>query len=154
VSTRKSVVLPGEVTSSARAREFAVRALAETGLSEEATATAALITSELVANAVLHSRSGQGGKVRLAVVVTVGEYVQLEVRDDGPLPGRPALTAFPAELPPDGSESARGLFMVAAMAQTSGLDGRGLVWARVAWDGSAAPADDGALFPMPAGGAW
>jgi anti-sigma regulatory factor (Ser/Thr protein kinase) len=154
VSTRKSVVLPGEVTSPARAREFTVRILAESGLSEEATGTAALFASELVTNAVLHSRSGQGGKVRLAVVVTAGEYIQVEVRDDGPLPGRPPLTAFPAGPPADGCESLRGLFMVAAMAQTSGLDGRGLVWARVAWDGSAAPADDGALFPMPAGGAW
>ena len=157
MSTRTTITLPGADTSPAAARKFATRVLTEAGLGDDAIATAALITSELVTNAVLHSMSGQGGKVRLTVVVTAGEWAQVECRDDGPLPGTAPLRAFPACPPGRERESARGLFLVSHMSTTSGVsypDGRGLFWARLAWDAAAERADDGALFPMPAGGAW
>jgi anti-sigma regulatory factor (Ser/Thr protein kinase) len=154
MSTRTSATLPGEATSAGAARKFTARVLGEAGVGAGVLDAAVLIASELVANAVVHSMSGQGGKVRLTVVVMAGQWVQVECRDDGPLPGTAPLRAFPAAPPAADREGARGLYLVAALSMNSGLDGRGLFWSRLAWDAAAPAEDDGALFPMPAGGAW
>jgi anti-sigma regulatory factor (Ser/Thr protein kinase) len=115
---------------------------------------ALLATSELVTNAVLHSRSRlDGGKVRVRIEVTPGAYVRIEVRDDGPGfdPGR---TVRAAGL----DENGHGLFLVGQLAELWGTDGRGMCWCRFLWPvtvpGPAPDADEGALFALPAGSAW
>ncbi len=73
---------------------------------------AALIVSELVSNAITHSRSGQpGGTVLVAIEAAAqpGE-VRIEVRDAGG-PRAPVLTAADP-----GSEHGRGLAIISALA--------------------------------------
>ncbi len=147
---------PGVPASTGAARRFVHEALAAAGLAD--TAAAELVVSELVGNAVRHSRSGwDGGKVRVAVTVAAGQWARVDVRDDGPAtPG--ARPVVPAVQPPADAVSGRGLWLVASMAPACGSDGKGLFWARLPWGdaGDAAVAeDDGALFALPgAGGAW
>jgi anti-sigma regulatory factor (Ser/Thr protein kinase) len=142
-------VLPGRPESVREARAWIARHLdGFPGLDE-----AVLVTSEFVTNAVLHSRSGQdGGKVRIRILVAPRAWVRIEVRDDGPgFDGRPVRAAGL-------DESGRGLPLVDQLTEYWGTDGRGLCWCRFLWPAAvpqpAQDADDGALFALPAGGAW
>jgi anti-sigma regulatory factor (Ser/Thr protein kinase) len=146
---------PGLPASAGAARRFVREALADSGMTGAADAEA--VVTELVANAVNHSRSGwDGGKVRVAVTVAAGQWARVDVRDDGPVPGQ--VPAFPAAPPPLGALGGRGLWLVAQLALSCGTDGRGLFWARLPWENaaSAAAGDDGALFALPgtSGGVW
>src|SRR5260370_13730578 len=87
---------------------------------------AVLLASELAANAVLHSLSGRpGGKFTVRAAVKPGEYLWVEVEDEG---GTWITQAA------DG-ECGRGLDIVAAIADEWGRDGDPVtgwvVWARL-----------------------
>jgi anti-sigma regulatory factor (Ser/Thr protein kinase) len=83
-------------------------------ISDPATdADAALLTSELVTNAILHSASGlPGGKVTVSVQAAEG-MVRVDVTDQGELPPR-----FPRS-----RGLGQGLALVAALADVFGADG-------------------------------
>ncbi|WP_030176955.1 ATP-binding protein [Spirillospora albida] len=92
---------------------------------------AVLLTSELAANAVLHTRSGHGGTFEVGVRLDV-DVVRVEVSDQGCASGlRPGATApvAPADSVAstrsvdDRSTSGRGLAIVAGCAARWGQDG-------------------------------
>ena len=92
---------------------------------------ARLIATELVANAVLHARTG----LRLTLRSNGFGFVRIEVRDDNSR--MPIPTA-----PPEGATSGRGLAVVGALSTTWGTqaDGGGkVVWAEI---GQRAAGDD------------
>jgi anti-sigma regulatory factor (Ser/Thr protein kinase) len=107
-----------------------------------------LIASELVTNALRHSRSGRGGHVVVALWVIAGSYVELNVREHGhdgppvhPVARLAALTA----------ESGRGLHIVRTLATASACSparwcihgpgaGGWCSWARLDWTAVAVPA--------------
>ncbi|HEX8102225.1 MAG TPA: ATP-binding SpoIIE family protein phosphatase, partial [Solirubrobacteraceae bacterium] len=119
---RSSIEVPAQDTSAAAARRWLERALDGAG-GEELVATAALLTTELVANAVRH-----GGGRWLEVALALDDAaVRVEVADAGAGAPRP-------QAPPDpGVDSGRGLMIVEALAQRWGYEpdasGRGKrVW--------------------------
>jgi anti-sigma regulatory factor (Ser/Thr protein kinase) len=95
-----------------------------------------LLASELVTNAVVHSKSGlSGGVFTVRAEVLPGDYAWLEVEDQG---------GPWAEWEPD-EESGRGLAMVAALAgegnwgaENGNAPGTRLVWVRLDWGGLSA----------------
>jgi two-component sensor histidine kinase len=109
--------------SAARAREVVTELLAAWDLSPLAD-DAALIVTELVANAVAH---GRGPSIRLTVTCPEQKLVRLAVTDNSL--GKPQVT----ESGPH-DESGRGLQIVAALSQRWGVDFRPRhkhVWAEV-----------------------
>jgi anti-sigma regulatory factor (Ser/Thr protein kinase) len=115
--------LPGVPGAARAAREFTAAILAADCPARD---DALLCVSEMVTNAVQHSKSaGPAGLIRLRVEAEPGERVQIAVQDDGPAPA--------AEAAPDG-EHGRGLLLVGAVADSYGNDGQGLHWCRLAWD--------------------
>ncbi|MGH3243788.1 MAG: ATP-binding protein [Spirillospora sp.] len=83
------------------------------------------VGSEVVCNAVTHTRSGKGGRVTVSLLAGGGLY-RVEVADDGAGGRRPCLKAE------DGDENGRGLRIVDALAESWGFrtDGpRTVVWA-------------------------
>lgn len=82
-----SLTVPGRPEQVSSARAFIARTLAErSGIDSDA---ATLLTSELVTNAIQHTRSGQGGVVRV-VVIGLPDGVLIEVTDQG-APGAPVV---------------------------------------------------------------
>ena len=79
--------------------------------------SAVLLTSELVTNSILHSRSGDGGKVTV-VVIDLGTSARVEVIDDGS-DQTPRTHSGQAHLADDG----RGLRIVEAVASSWGATG-------------------------------
>ncbi|MEV6151265.1 ATP-binding protein [Nonomuraea sp. NPDC052129] len=123
------MTLPGVVRSVPLARRWVTDALTAAGHRE--TDGVRLVTSELVGNAVLHTRSGRPGGVVMVTVFEVGDALaRIEVLDEG------ALTV-PKPREPDGCDChGRGLWLVQ---QTSTRWGTrtvalrwNLVWAEVA----------------------
>lgn len=83
------------------------------------------VGSEIVCNAIVHTASGDGGRVTVSLLAGGGGY-RLEVTDDGAGGGRPYVKAE------DGAESGRGMRVVEALSRRWGYraDGdRGVVWA-------------------------
>lgn len=130
-------VFPGDPGQVAHARRFVRRALAgdrpagrcpaHDGPAHDGPADdAALLVSELAANAILHTATGDGGSFEIIVCQCPGT-VRVLVTDGGS-PGAPALALAPA----DGlSASGRGLAIVDALARRWGYQaGRGgrIVW--------------------------
>jgi anti-sigma regulatory factor (Ser/Thr protein kinase) len=119
------LVLPGVPESVAAARELARELLGDS----PAAATVMLLVSELVTNAIVHSRSGEpGGTVTVALCPTAGA-VLIQVRDDGGA-SQPRLAATA-----DGqAEHGYGLLLVDTLADNwatiSSPDGR-LTWCKV-----------------------
>lgn len=118
-----SVTLPGTRRSAGRARNFA-RALLpcdEPLLDELVT-----VVSEIVGNAVTHTRSGgEGGRVTVTLMACGGAY-RLEVADDGAGGARPYVE------PETGAERGRGMRIVDALAARWGyreVGERTVVWA-------------------------
>src|SRR6202790_1025840 len=75
---------------------------------------AVLLTSELAANAVLHSASGRpGGKFTVRATVQPGDYLWVEVEDEG----------GPWTQTPGDREARHGLDIVSAIADDWGKDG-------------------------------
>lgn len=104
-----SADLPGRPESAAAARSLVRQVL---GDDHPSAGDAALVVSELVGNAVAHTRSGQPGGVITVAVETSGQPpdVCIRVRDAGGA-GAPDLAAAT-----ESSEHGRGLRIVAALA--------------------------------------
>lgn len=89
---------------------------------------AELIVSEYAGNAVLHTRSADGGgRIRIVVECKPG-WARLEVYDDGALPARRGAQG-------DG-ENGRGLLLVSCVADRWGHDSTPVgscMWAEVDW---------------------
>jgi serine/threonine-protein kinase RsbW len=93
-----------------------------------------LIASEIAANAILHSRSGQPGETfTVRAEVHPGQYVWLEVEDKG---------GNWAKLDPGDDEHGRGLRILACLAgdgnwgvEPGDVPGTRVVWARLDWPG-------------------
>src|SRR5947209_8628030 len=107
------LVLPGRAESAAAARAAAAKALAGYPAADDAV----LALSEMVTNAVQHSRSGlPGGTLEVRLTVTAAS-VLAEVADDGPL-GVPAVTSRESF-----AERGRGLVLVEALTRVWGWAG-------------------------------
>jgi anti-sigma regulatory factor (Ser/Thr protein kinase) len=118
--------LPGTPRSAAIARQAARQLL---GARHPATETAMLLVSELVTNAVQHSKSGEpGGSVTVALCPGPAGLL-IQVRDDGGQ-SEPRVTGLSA----DAAEHGYGLRLVDALAERWGTisspDGR-ITWCRV-----------------------
>jgi serine/threonine-protein kinase RsbW len=123
-------VFPGEVRRLAAVRRWLATVLPECTARDDVIG----IASELAANAVLHSASGRPGGWFAVEVTPRGPVLRVAVRDRG-APAGPRLAADPV------GEHGRGLMVVAGLAVLTGVCGGRtgrLVWADVAWPGSAA----------------
>ena len=115
--------LPGRPESARAARRFLNDCLAACPVTDDAV----LGASELVTNAIKHSRSGlPGGTIEVRLAVAVGEWLRVEVQDAGPL-----AVPSPREAPGEGG---RGLALVTAVAEVFGSDGHGLLWFWLRWN--------------------
>jgi len=119
-------VLPGTPESVSAARQIARELL---GDDHPAMDTTMLLISELVTNAVQHSRSGEPGG-RVAVVLCSGPAgILIQVSDDGG-PSEPRVSAMSADDP----EHGYGLLLVDALADRWGSicspEGR-VTWCRI-----------------------
>jgi anti-sigma regulatory factor (Ser/Thr protein kinase) len=124
-------VFPGLPVQLARARRFVARALDGCPVLDEAV----LCVSELASNAIIHTRTGQGGQFEVVVWRGPGSAC-IAVIDDGsetrPAPRRPA--------PGDLAESGHGLAVVQNLTACWGhhrhRDGSwsgAVVWFRIDW---------------------
>lgn len=124
--------LPGALASAAAARAFVRQVLEDEGPSEFPDAE--LCASELVANAVGHTRSGlPGGMLTLQVTVTAGG-VRIEIRDAGTADS--AAPAVPAQRPPLDAERGRGLWLVEALSARCKFE-PGIAWCELDLETSA-----------------
>ncbi|MEV0622392.1 ATP-binding protein [Nonomuraea sp. NPDC050404] len=119
--------LPGVATSVPVARHCVRAVLAGAGCSA---GDVLLVVSELVANAVKHTRSGRpGGRVEIRLAQVADGLIGVEVIDEGS-----PTVPFPCE-PVDGKESGRGLDLVDALAGMWGFRrynwGRTGVWVQL-----------------------
>lgn len=119
------MLLPGVPSSVAVARGEIAAELREAGLSGPAVADAALVTSELLSNAILHARPLPDARIRVSWVLTAAT-VEVIVSDGGsatrPQASRPSLSSI----------GGRGLAIVAYLCSSWGVraDERGTtVWA-------------------------
>jgi anti-sigma regulatory factor (Ser/Thr protein kinase) len=129
-----SLTIRGRPEQVSRARAFV------TALAGPAAESAALLTSELVANAVLHTSSGHDGGTVTVVVSDVPDGLLVEVVDDGSPDGGPEVSGDRY------ATSGHGLFLVEQLAARWGFvqDGAGTtVWFQVA--AGSDPARDGQL---------
>lgn len=125
-------VLPGVPESATAARQLTRQLL---GAEHPVADTAMLLTSELVTNSVLHSRSRRPGGTVTVAVCAGPTSVLIQVRDDGgPVEPRLPADAGAAEAA-SGAEHGYGLLLVDALAETWGTsattDGR-VTWCRLA----------------------
>jgi len=107
-----TLTLPGRADQVRTAREFIAGALGEL---EAITDTAVLLTSELVTNAVRHSRSAEPGGAVLVVVLEIADGIRVEVTDNG------SDTSSPAVKGDTFASDGHGLFLVEAMARQWGF---------------------------------
>jgi serine/threonine-protein kinase RsbW len=127
----KRRVFPGCHQQVAHARRFVRRALDGCPVTDEAV----LCVSELAANALLHTASGDGGAFEVTVQ-RAASSVRVAVRDDGShlTPAARALDAV--------SEDGRGLGMVALVADQWGQSGDEhgrTVWFELRWSAQQVP---------------
>jgi len=111
-----------------QARRFLALALGSCPVADDAV----LCLSELASNSVLHSASRRpGGAFTVRAEVRPGDYVHVEVHDEG----------GPWKEPP-GADDGRphGLAIIRSLAAASGTDGDALTgwigWARLGWPGA------------------
>lgn len=111
VEVRASVVLSPVPESAATARRFITDICNAAQLGEHTCATAALLVSELVTNAIRY-----GGSRAVLEATAPGGWLRVAVRDDNPalpvLGEHPDLTA----------ESGRGLLLVSTLADNWGIE--------------------------------
>ena len=123
-----SLTIPGCPEHVAGARAFVAR------LAGAAAETAVLLTSELVTNALLYTRSGRGGVVTV-VVLDLPDGLLVEVADDGSPDRGPGVSGDRY------AACGHGLFLVEQLAARWGYrqDGAGTtVWFQVGtWDSTA-----------------
>jgi anti-sigma regulatory factor (Ser/Thr protein kinase) len=119
------ITLPGKPQQVRQARRFVAGVIGENHRQHDA---ALLLTSELVTNAVRHSRSGgPGGTLDLAVAATCSALL-ISVTDQGPVDGLPAVST------PPGGTSGNGLLLVDSLSDGWGYihdAGRTMVWFRL-----------------------
>lgn len=107
-----TAAFPGTRDQAAHARALVRKALHDARY-HRVVEDAELLTSELFANAVQHSRSRDFGTV--TVMVQAGDLVRIEVVDDG-------SASSPKVMAPDaGSSGGRGLFLVQALSSRFGV---------------------------------
>jgi anti-sigma regulatory factor (Ser/Thr protein kinase) len=105
-----SLTITGRPENVSATRAFVRRTL---GADHACTDSAVLLASEMCANSIQHSQSGDGGEITISVIAVPGG-IRVEVADQGG-PSVPALR--PAGLgQPGTAESGRGLQMVDALA--------------------------------------
>jgi serine/threonine-protein kinase RsbW len=120
--TTSERAFPGTAAQIGEARHWTERRLADAGVPSGIAADAVLCVSELATNAIRYTLSGiDGGRFRLRVIVTAGVLIQVEVRDEGPLPDPPAA----------GDEGGRVLPIVRALCDECGVGTGGLSWFRL-----------------------
>ena len=117
--------LAGEAAQVRAARRFVAELLGDDWPDVDA---AVLLTSELAANAVLHSASGRpGGKFTVRATLQPRDYLWVEVEDEG----------GPWTQASGDGEPGHGLDIVSTIADDWGKDGSSMtgwiVWARVDW---------------------
>ncbi|MDF5753959.1 ATP-binding protein [Spongiactinospora sp. TRM90649] len=78
-----SLDIPGTAAAPARARNYLATILDPAMYALDAIADVTLLTSELVTNAVVHTASGDGGKVTLSVLEFPGGGILVQVADEG-----------------------------------------------------------------------
>ncbi len=125
VAPPKRRVFPGHPRQAALARRFVARVLDGCPASE----TAVLLTSELVANALAHTPSGDGGLFEV-IVWRGAAAVCIAVLDAGSASAPVVGDADPS------TESGRGLGLVAMLAESWGHDGGPagrVVWFLLRW---------------------
>ncbi len=114
-----SLIMDGRPDQVRTARQFISRAL---GDEHPRAGDALLLGSELVTNAVVHSRSRLPGGAVLVVVAQSPRTVQILVTDDGSADRQPRVAGIPGTVPrpvpgaAPGSESGNGLLLVEALA--------------------------------------
>jgi anti-sigma regulatory factor (Ser/Thr protein kinase) len=121
------VAVARRVVRGAAAAHLGVRAEAEHSALDDLE----LLTSEIVSNALRHTRSGRGGQVRLALLASDHSF-RVEVIDQGGISRRPEVRGDPA----GDAERGRGLVLVEALAKEWGAEpaGRGgKTWFEVAF---------------------
>jgi hypothetical protein len=102
---------------------------------EDTCDTAALVISELVTNAIVHTASG----VVVCELIDGDDLVRIAVRDEGCAPGEP----HPSPQRPE-EEHGRGLFLVDALCRSWGAQEHGpglLVWADLPRSADTAPTE-------------
>ncbi|MGW0588813.1 ATP-binding protein [Streptosporangium sp. NPDC002607] len=124
-----SVELPGVAESVGTARRYVRGVLKNSG--QRDMYDAELLVSELVSNAVRHSKSGCAGGLVTVVVANCGETIQIAVADSGSATCAPKV---PTESDED-AEGGRGLWLIRELALSwgwhGGTAGR-IVWFRLA----------------------
>jgi anti-sigma regulatory factor (Ser/Thr protein kinase) len=78
-----SLTVPGRPEQVGQARSFVAKLAGQSACGAGAADTAALLTSELVTNAMLHTNSGTADGTVTIVVVDVADGLMVEVIDDG-----------------------------------------------------------------------
>jgi anti-sigma regulatory factor (Ser/Thr protein kinase) len=110
-----SLTIPGRPEHVREARAFAARTLGELGAAARAVSdTAVLLTSELVTNAVRHSRSRAAGGTIAVVILRVPGGVRVEITDDGSERSAPVVKGDTF------ASDGHGLFLVESMAEQWG----------------------------------
>jgi serine/threonine-protein kinase RsbW len=110
-----SLTIPGRPEHVREARAFAARTLGELGAAAGAVSdTAVLLTSELVTNAVRHSRSRMAGGTVAVVILRVPGGVRVEVTDGGSDRSAPIVKGDTF------ASDGHGLFLVESMAEQWG----------------------------------
>ncbi|WP_055491726.1 ATP-binding protein [Streptomyces sp. TP-A0356] len=126
VERRFRFELAAHPSSVARARRLTRARLSGWAVGEDTCDTAALVVSELVTNAIVHT----AGEHVVCELHDQGDLVRIAVRDEGCAPGEP----HPAPRGPE-EEHGRGLLLVAALCRGWGALEAGpglLVWAELA----------------------
>ena len=136
-----SVTLPGRPEHVRAARQFVTRTI---GYDHPKADTAILLTSELVTNAVTHSRSRlPGGTIEL-VVATKSSGLLISVTDNGSDAKVPTIGVSP------GGENGNGLLLVESLADVWGYlhdSARTVVWFRLCTHEALLYGTDPALLP-------
>ncbi|WP_343245867.1 ATP-binding protein [Streptomyces sp. SID5785] len=123
--------------SAAQARHMTRTHLSGWGACEDTCDAAALVVSELVTNAIVHTASRRIRCELHEVSDDAGDRVRIAVRDEGRMPG----VAAPAGRVAPEEEHGRGLLLVAAVSSAWGAQETGpglLVWAELPRDGGPA----------------
>jgi anti-sigma regulatory factor (Ser/Thr protein kinase) len=122
-----SITLPGRREHVREARSFVARAIGDDPRAD----TALLLTSELVTNAIVHSRSRHSGGTVALVVAGNAAGLLVTVTDNGSESGVPVVGAAA------GDEHGNGLVLVETLADSWGYlhsDSRTTVWFRLGAD--------------------
>ncbi|MGY0023226.1 ATP-binding protein [Streptomyces sp. cg35] len=150
---RSSFELAPHPGSAAQARRMTRTHLSRWGACEDTCDAAALVVSELVTNAIVHTASRRIHCELRELRDDAGERVRIAVRDEGCISGdtRPAGRIAPEE------EHGRGLLLVAAVSTAWGAQETGpglLVWAELPRDAEAVTGPGPVPVPDGTGWAW